>query len=245
MPVAMRVLVDLGNARLKWARLEGETLHPGAPVHLVRGWEKKLAPAWAGLPPPEAVVASNVAGEDNAWILGRLCARLWHLEPEFVRVQTPFQGLETAYRHPQRLGSDRWLALLAAWRLGLAPCLVVDAGSALTLDLLEAGGHHPGGLILPGPRRMRTCLLEGTHIPDPGPGSAAEFVARDTAGGIRNGIQAAVLGAIDRARRHLPGEARLVLTGGDAGDLIRGLGPAEVRPYLVLEGLAAFSGRNL
>src|SRR6185437_3966355 len=137
------------------------------------------------------------------------------------------------------LGVDRFLGVIAAHHLaGSRGACVVNAGTAVTLDLVDGRGVHRGGAILPGPRLMIEGLLQRTagiarraRGASRGTGSsrgasragrrAASLFARDTAAAIEQGAAHAVAGAVERAiaasRRQLGGAAPLViLTGGGA-----------------------------
>ena len=71
--------------------------------------------------------------------------------------------MTSGYRDPERLGVDRWLALIAARERSKQPTVIVDAGSACTIDLLDSEGRHLGGYILPGLTAMGEALVRGTH----------------------------------------------------------------------------------
>lgn len=165
-------------------------------------------------------------------------------EVRFARAQAVVAGVTVAYAEPAQLGVDRWLCLLAAFDDAPGAACVVQCGSAITVDLLDADGRHHGGLIAPGLGLMRQSLLAGTdrvRFPpdaldalDLGPG-------RDTAGCVRAGITVAAVGLIERAVLHYRGicpGARVLLTGGDAPRIAPLLGFAgEACPELVLDGL--------
>jgi type III pantothenate kinase len=130
-------------------------------------------------------------------------------------------------------------------------CLIVDAGTAATYDLLLPDGIHLGGLILPGVRMMRDSLLAGTNIPRVEPEPAAEPWATDTGTAVAAGSLHAIaalarhlhdrlaerLSAACPSERHEP--PAVLLAGGDADILSPLLGrPHRSVPDLVLRGLA-------
>jgi type III pantothenate kinase len=172
-----------------------------------------------------------------------VCRSRWGLQPELVSVEPGRGGVSLAYPEPKRMGVDRWLALIAARRLCAGAVLVVDAGTAVTYDLLLANGQHLGGLILPGIERMREALLAGTNIPLVEPEEPDLPWAADTGAALGLGTIEAPAALAERLHRRLEdaagGHAVLLLTGGDAERLRAALdGPVRVEPDLVVQGLA-------
>jgi type III pantothenate kinase len=239
----MELLVDIGNTSLKWApRESGEVRgmscvrHHGAlPMDLLASWEQ--------LPEPGRVLVASVAAQPVTDALLRVCRSRWGLDAGLVRVDPSRGGVELAYTEPSRLGVDRWLALIAARRCCAAPALIVDAGTAITYDLLLADGHHLGGLIVPGIAMMRDGLLAGTGIPPVEPVDAELSWGADTGAAIGIGTLQAPAALAERLRRRLAEASgqppALLLTGGDAHRLRPALeGPVRTEPDLVLQGLA-------
>lgn len=237
----MRLLLDVGNSRLKWAWLDGELLvAPGVVAHAGR------ADAVASIPMPaipgEILVASVAARSLTMAIAGELHRR-WPVPQRFARTEPQGGGVTNAYREPAQMGVDRWLAMVAAWHHRRAAVCVVDAGTALTADLVAADGRHLGGLILPGRELMQRSLLADTGgiaaatTLAPGSEPVDDLLGRDTASCIRAAARRASAGLVIGCMQQWP--SALVLTGGDAAALLADLPPgAEHRPLLVLEGLA-------
>jgi type III pantothenate kinase len=174
--------------------------------------------------------------------------------PEFVAVQAEQFGVRCAYADPSRLGVDRWIAVLAAHRLAPGAACVIDAGTAVTFDAVDASGRHLGGLILPGPRLLAAALDRSTSDigATPAPGarpSGLDLLGKSTDTAVGNGAMLALTGALERAIAavdgSLEGRAKVYLTGGDA-DALRAWLESEVdlRRDLVLEGLALFLGAS-
>lgn len=241
----MLLELDLGNTRAKWRLLEAG--HPVArgTLDITSMSQGRLPPQWlsAGV---RRIRAANVAGAPVGECLSRLLREALGLEPEFARVQRQCAGVTCGYRDPGQLGVDRWLAVLAAHRRDPSPALVVDCGSAVTLDLLGAGGQHLGGYILPGLELMRRALFADTDAVKVEGGFTAGMSLEPgvtTEEAVSRGLPAMVLGAMDRALGHLRQreevEPLLWLTGGDGAffaDLLDG--DCELLPELVFEGLA-------
>jgi type III pantothenate kinase len=192
---------------------------------------------------PARVLAVCVAGAEVAEALEDRVRHRWQLPLELAETGSEFDGLRNGYRDPMQLGTDRWLAMLAARRAKPGAVCVIDAGTALTVDLVEADGHHLGGFILPGPELMRRSLEQATgdirqRVAARAAGAERQGPGRDTAGAIEGASLQAALGLVDRARTMTATPAGLVVSGGAAPALLTGL-PADAahRPRLVLEGL--------
>lgn len=235
----MILLLDIGNTRMKWALTDGRALsffgaelHRGDPAGTFDSLE------W---PAVTAVWAALVLGTEHELHLNeRAGKRLGHT-PNYARVSAERNGLRLAYADPSRLGVDRWLAMLAAWRLHRGAFCVVSAGTALTFDRVDAGGQHLGGLIAPGYSSALRALGNVTRAEnDATPEAVREGLGRDTLSCIRQGALFAARGVIEQALQTpggTPEEARF-LTGGDA-PILHPLLTSQwtLRPHLVLEGL--------
>lgn len=240
------LLVDLGNTRLSWAGpAELEAGLAEAVVHGGRVDEGLLERCWGERTVPERVVVGNVAGPVAAAAVSGWVRRRWGVEPRFLRAGSSAGGVTNGYRQPERLGIDRWAALVAAFQTGLLPACVIDAGSAITVDLLAEDGVHLGGYIVPGLPAMARALQGAA----PALSVAAESGAgddaapgRDTEEAVAAGTRLAVAGLVERAM--VVAAARFgqpphcLLTGGDAGRLgAPSLEGCRQLPMLVLQGL--------
>lgn len=238
----MRLLVDIGNSAVKWTSDQG--LAAGE-VHRSDGVDLRqtLIPLWRGMTPPRRVAISSVRRGESLVVLRDWIWRQWGLSPYMAETLGEAFGVVNGYREPARLGVDRWLALVAARARFQSPLLVVDCGSATTLDALDANGRHLGGVILPGLRLFRRCLLGNTDIPDPGASGEIDYFATDTATGIDSGAILATVAAVERMtsllQQRSPEAVSCLLTGGDAGQLSGQLAVSHrIEPNLVLQGLA-------
>jgi len=237
------LLVDAGNTRIKWGVREGSAwTHTGA---VDTPASHTLAAAWTGLGGIARAVASNVAGALVEDELRRACGALG---AELALVRSPARqlGVTNGYREPAQLGPDRWAALVAAHHLQPGHKLVVNAGTALTIDALTGDGRFLGGLIVPGPALMRRSLDRGTAGLRLTEGSFEDFPGA-TRNAITTGALDACAGAIERiaARMAVHGAApaRIVLSGGAAQALAPHLPlPHAIHENLVLEGLALIAG---
>ncbi len=229
------LLVDSGNSRIKWAlAANGAWLRQGEAGHADAA---TLRRAFAALPPPSRIIAANVAGEEAEQRIRAACAA-WACPVEFIAAAAEQCGVRNRYEQPARLGGDRWAALIAAWHQERAACLVVNCGTATTVDALSACGEFIGGLILPGVDMMRRSLAEGAANLAWAAGAWREF-PRNTADAVFSGAIGATVGAI-RQQYALLGEkgARCLLSGGAADSVQPHLGlPLERVDNLVLHGL--------
>ncbi|HET8700294.1 MAG TPA: type III pantothenate kinase [Nitrococcus sp.] len=244
----MRLLLDIGNSRIKWACAAGGRLAgcAGALSHEGR-MPADLHSLWSALPiPSDGVLAVSVAAPSLEREIDDWVQRYWACK--LRRLVTPRMGggIQIAYSHPAALGADRWAAMVGARHLDLLPACVVDCGTAVTLDAVDGAGRHLGGVIAPGLEAMRRALTERTHrLPAVGDGHL-QILARDTLTGIRSGtmlgLATLIDGLVDRLTESSGLPLQPLLTGGDAPRLF----PWFTRCYkqvpdLVLEGLAVLS----
>jgi type III pantothenate kinase len=248
----MSVLVDIGNTRLKWARLEdGRLVDRGSAVHR-DSVDAAFAAFAAALPAkPGRVIAANVAGDAIAARLKAVVAARPGSSLELVATTAERFGVRCAYADPRRLGVDRWIAVLAAYNAARGAACVAQAGTAVTFDAVDARGMHLGGLILPGSRLLPAAL--DRHTSDIGSTAATtavprglDLLGRNTDAAVGNGAWLALGAALDRAATTVADalgvEPVVYLTGGDADALAGWLETrVEIRADLVLEGLALFA----
>ena len=243
----MTLLVDIGNSRVKWARLTGGTLgEQRAAEHA--GWSSSdwraalLADGGAG-----RVVAASVAGGASLEALDAAVREATGRGVERITTQRTAVGVVNGYADPSLLGVDRWLAAIGAYRRVRGPCVVADLGTAATIDVVDGGGRHRGGFIVPGPRLMVAALLSSTsdlasfRATSP-PGGGASF-ADNTRDAIERGCRVALAAWVERcladAARLVGASPRLLVTGGASAEVLPDLRvAAEQVPDLVLRGLA-------
>jgi type III pantothenate kinase len=240
----MILVVDVGNSRMKWA------------LYDPRGWlvQGALPNAdigtlalrdWQNLPRPVRAVGVNVAGEAaRVRVEGQLTR--WRLPMEWMHGTPAAAGVVNGYARPEQLGPDRWASLVAARRRALMldgpppACVVINAGTAVTIDALDADGVFQGGLILPGIRLMTQALADNTAALKVPAGTFAHFPT-NTSDAIYSGAVQAVCGAAELLRLKIGHEGRPVhcfLAGGTAQQVGPYLsGPVEVVDNLVLEGV--------
>lgn len=237
------ILADIGNSRVKWGLAEQGRLRPGEAfaTEAARLMEH-LDCRWGALEPPEAVHVSNVAGADIVGRLAEWVAARWGVPLRFARSEAVRCGVVNGYENPGQLGVDRWIGLLGLKGHYPLPACLADCGTALTFDVLDAGGHHLGGLIVPGLASMRRALLQATRGVGEVDGGAAEWLGRNTAAGVAGGVLRACAGLVEKSAREaasrLGRTPTLVLAGGDGEAIGRYLDiPYRFDGDLVLKGL--------
>jgi type III pantothenate kinase len=248
----MRLLIDIGNTRIKWAVQGAQGLAEQQAINHVGLSAAQLGrQVFAPCGQVSAVLVANVAGDAIAEQVRQAVRDCWQLEPLFVTAaaQMSVQGrqLRNAYSQPLRLGTDRWLAMLAAVALAPGAALVVSVGTAMTVDAVTAQGQHLGGLIVPGPQLMTASLLRHTSdIAERAANtieqslSTKHFFATNTRDCVQLGSLHATCSLIETAYQHMrqSSEVRLLLTGGAAVSVQSQLTmDAELIPDLVLQGL--------
>jgi type III pantothenate kinase len=241
----MRLLFDVGNTRIKWAFADGDdVLHnTGALAHTGITLDDGLRALADTAAETRAIWIADVRGGDAGAALARWATRVTGRAPEQAVSERQFGALHNGYRKFQTLGVDRWLAMIGAWHG--QPLVVVDAGSALTVDVVDANGQHLGGLIFPGRMLLAQSLRAGTRAVQviPRANHAGEALGRSTAAGVEIAIDRAAPALINATLDMLApgfgdGFDRLI-TGGDGERLSAHLGPAwRSDPQLVLRGLA-------
>lgn len=239
------LLVDIGNSRIKWTlNQDGQELARGN--HLLAE-EETFSATIRNLARPERVFACNVAGESGQVVLTAAIGA-WGLVPQWVKATRQAYGVSNCYASPEKLGPDRWAALVAAHAVGQGDALVISLGTAMTVDWLRASGEFAGGMIIPGLRLMREALAQGAAGVGFQQGKMGGF-ACNTADAVETGLAFALSGAVRQARQTVmdaTGQAPVCLiTGGDGAWLVSLLDfPFILVPDLVMQGLALMAGGN-
>ena len=230
----MILCIDSGNSRIKWAvHADGAWRESAAVDHAETA---KMADLPCRLPMPARVMLANVAG-DAAGAAIRHALAPWLPVLREVESTAAAGGVMNLYDNPARLGVDRWCALIGARAITTAPCVVVMAGTATTVDTLDGDGRFRGGLILPGLDLMRRSLARDTAALPLAAGKYSVY-PRCTDDAIISGCIEAQAGAIERACVRLGDEAICLLSGGAAGFVGEHLNvPHRPVANLVLEGL--------
>jgi type III pantothenate kinase len=249
----VNVVIDIGNARIKWGRVENGRLQMiGHALHL-DGFDAAFEKLAAELPRTvERVVVANVAGEKFATRVVQLARVRFRVEPEFVATSTERFGVHCGYANPARLGVDRWVAVIAAYHRSKEAACVIGAGTAVTFDAIDSSGQHLGGLIFAGARLVAAALDRSTSdigaTPLAGaPPAGLGLLGKNTDTAVGHAAMLGVAAALDRAVARVSNALgiapRVLVTGGDGPHLRAWLETeTQLAADLVLEGLALFAG---
>jgi type III pantothenate kinase len=254
--VSTFLALDIGNTRLKWALYAAP--HPGA-VLLAQGAvfletiDQLSEGDWKPLAAPASMLGCVVAGEAVRRRVEEQL-ELWDIEPRWVVPSAHAGGVRNGYDHPNRLGADRWTALIGARHRVLShgaprPALVVMVGTAVTVDALDAEGRFVGGLILPGFGLMLRALEMGTAGLKAPTGEAVDFPT-NTSDALMSGGAHAIAGAIERMQRRLlerTGQEPVLLMSGGAAVKLEPIVelPFETVDTLIFEGLLVLQSQRL
>jgi len=238
--------LDCGNSFIKWRiiRRNGAAFMAGGVVDSDKSL--LLAIQDTGLLPRFCRLVS-VRTEDETNELVLALAAAFSLEVMKAGPAQELAGVRNGYDDFQRLGLDRWLALLGGYHLVKAACVVIDLGTAVTSDFVSATGEHLGGFICPGMPLMRNQLRTHTRRIRYDDASAEQAVislapGRSTVEAVERGctlmLQGFVLAQVEQAKALWGEDFTLFITGGDASLVNRVVPAARVVPDLVFVGLA-------
>jgi type III pantothenate kinase len=273
--MSLYLVFDIGNTRLKWAAVES-TQNTGDRNKKLWAYSGSISnksfqsPELRAelsdylsktLPKPDAIGFCCVGGNAAIQNLQSLFPQWQDLDWKQLKGDSAYDGIRTLYQDPSKLGADRWAAIIGARALSNTNTLIVNAGTATTIDLLGGNGVHYGGWILPGLSLMQESLQANTAqlplaIRSSAPITQVGF-GSNTDEAIIGGCDAAQIGAILRATHlakemHHPVE-RIWLDGGNAKILMNeiekfpGLAGLPIEPIegLVLRGIWAWLLQNL
>lgn len=235
--------IDIGNSRIKYGLWQQNRLSAtGSVAYRADTVTEALERLLAGIVNPSVVYIACVGGVNVEHDCADWFKRAMRLEPVFLRTTASCCGVVNAYADPSQHGIDRWAALIGARSLTHDPVCVIDCGTAVTVDLMDAGGHHLGGRIMPGLEMMQQALLRRTSGIQQIAGNVEDF-ACNTADAVTSGtlhmLQAALLEVIAAARRRLGESMNILITGGAAQLLVslEGMSPMRLERHLVLTGI--------
>lgn len=233
--MSLYLFFDVGNTRLKWAAVES-TQNPSDQQKKLWAYSGSISSKTLQseehrseladyisktLPKPAAIGFSCVAGDEAVAQLKLLFPQWNDIDWRQLRGDSVFVGMRSLYKEPSKLGADRWAALIGARALSNKNTLIVNAGTATTIDLLGSNGVHYGGWILPGLGLMQESLQSKTaQLPLATREDHQEQFGTTTNEAIISGCDAAQIGAIQFALMqakeiNIPVE-KILLDGGNA-----------------------------
>jgi type III pantothenate kinase len=243
------LLFDIGNTRLKWGYWSDARISKSGDLTHEQIHDKGFAALTTHLPRNVThALACNVAGTAIATKLSGVIGMHGDLDLRFARCDRTSCGVTTSYKQPRRLGVDRWVAMIGAWNEFKSALCIVDAGTAMTIDVIDRSGQHLGGQIIPGIHlmgeslRSKTSDIAAATKKSRDPGDGLGIFGKNTDDAIAYGTLTAACGAIERAAKRVRSAGmrpKIVLTGGDASRILKQLNSNAIhRPHLVLQGLA-------
>ena len=246
----MKLLIDIGNTRLKWALARGES---------ISGHGSVLTNSVTPRMPLEMKNTLSSAKAFEVWISSvgsdkvlEMVAEAWFNSEVAVRVtvvetSSNANGIINGYADIESLGVDRWVALIGARFLHPSGHLiVVDAGTAVTVDWLDSDNTFQGGAILPGPKLMHDALVDSTAGIESQFRGTTQIVGKDTAECVNSGVSYGLVGAVENVinemKKVINQPSEVLLTGGASAALADHLAILNKHcADLVLVGLLAIS----
>jgi type III pantothenate kinase len=243
----MLMVIDAGNTRTKWAQVQEDgslsAMQVTANATIATSTLKKA------LAQADKVIIANVAGEEVKQQLTALMPD--KAEVVFAMATAEACDVINQYEQKETLGIDRWAAVIAAWHMNKQPSIVVNAGTAITIDALSKDkaskkGAYLGGSIMPGLQLMYCALMDSTAKLTSTPAGIMTAFPRNTQDAIQTGCMNAVVGAVvlqmKQLEKHCAFLPKVVISGGDAVKIAEALKPqlkrVIVAENLVLQGLA-------
>lgn len=238
--------LDCGNTFIKWRMIaaDNETIESGQAETDDALLEQLIT--CAGTQVDHCRLVSVRSGQE-AFLLAERLNRVFSVQTQIAAPSRELAGVVNGYVDYRRLGLDRWLALVAAYHLVQNNCVVIDLGTAVTADWVDAQGQHLGGFICPGMLLMRNQLKAHTRriryddeamlaaVKGLQPGrSTAEAVERGCMSMLRSFVQ----DQWDMASEHFQSDCEVFLTGGDVSLVAKELPKARIVPDLVFRGLS-------
>lgn len=241
--------LDCGNSFIKWRLMPRHAVVQQAIAGGVASSNEQLIDDLASRFPGELFTCRlvSVRSEDETKLLTDALKTRFAIDCMIAAPARTLAGVSNGYDDYQRLGLDRWLAVVGAYSLVGRACLVLDLGTAITSDFIDAAGAHLGGFICPGMPLMRSQLRTHTRRIRYD-GAVAEQAqqslvpGRSTAEAVERGcllmLRGFVSTQLDLARQQCGDDVLVFLTGGDAALAAEWVPAARIVPDLVFVGLA-------
>lgn len=185
-----QLFLEMGNTQLKASLLQNNDYEfLGSAAHQNLDVDSALdLLSLHDIHPAQVYIASVADSAINAKLIDAI-QTAWKVYPTLLTTQPSCCGIECGYDEFDRLGVDRWMAIIGACAHSNKPTLIVDAGTALTIDVV-VDKQHQGGFIVPGLGLMRQSLLEKTALPKQAfeiEQESLTLLAKDTGHGIMGG----------------------------------------------------------
>lgn len=235
----MILLADIGNHYFKW-KFGGQS---GQFNSTSKDLNAEMDVAFGKLKRPTACFLSSVVSDSAEAVIAEWFYRIWDREPVFVQAAQFQCGVTSSGYDLNQLGVDRWLALVGARALTKKSAIVVDCGTAITVDALTATGEFVGGSVLVGFQTASRAISDSAFGLPQLDHFQAVVPAQSTMEALSSGTALGLAGGIDRLVEEylnlVEAPAALLMTGGDAGVAnAHTKFDFEIVPDLVLQGLA-------
>ena len=236
------LLIDIGNSCLKWAVADKNAYLSRAVLpYSLTDLRQICAETFADLQHQPDIYISCVAGEAIKQIVAEWFQEHWQVKPVFVRSQHECLGLVNAYREAEKLGVDRWCAMLGAWQKYQRGFCIIDCGTAVTVDVVDNSGKHLGGLIMPGLNIMMAALkkdAQGIGIIKGELCNLADNTGDAVVSGCYQVLAAGLEKLVTEYRSRFGEKFLCIVTGGDGKHIAAKFGfDYNHEPDLVLDGL--------
>ena len=261
----MKLYIDIGNSYIKWTYFDNKDSEQYSKIFscelndletlissqsFITHDKTTLNNAAPNL--VEAIYIASVSHSSKLEVILQYFQNLEFPQPILLQTQSQWRGLKNAYTKPERMGVDRWLVLMAAWKEAQHACLVIDCGTAITLDAIDNKGQHLGGYIVPGLNLLKSTItgstakvrfFEGESI------SNESIWGDSTSNAVNLGCEFMVLdfikGRRERFLKQFP-KSQLFITGGDGLSLAKQLNLTDAfDEYLLFKGMVNFAVEEL
>ena len=209
----MYLLIDIGNTRIKWQHRDDKNIIASNSISV----EEFMDLDFSSIESIEKIIVSNV---NHSVVLDKIREILAAFKCPIIEASTDSnEYLVNDYEDTKTLGVDRWMAAMGAWKLYQRPLLIINAGTAITIDLIDLDqkdkAHFRGGMILPGIAISLGILNNNTNLIDTEIGKS-KYPSLNTKDAVTTGIMTSIQGAVNLVCRNLPSSLPILLTGGDA-----------------------------
>ena len=209
----MYLLIDIGNTRIKWQQRDVKNILLKDSILV----EEFMDIDFSSIKSVDKIIVSNV---NHSIVLDKLKEILSKFKCPIIETSTDSNKyLINDYDDSTLLGADRWIAALGAWKLYQKRLLIINAGTAITVDLIDLDknnkAHFKGGMILPGIAISLAVLNNSTNLIDTEIGKS-QYPSLNTKDAVTTGIMMSIQGAVNLVCRKLPSSLPILLTGGDA-----------------------------
>ena len=209
----MYLLIDIGNTRIKWQHRDEKNIILSGSIFV----ENFMDIDFSTIKSIDKIIIANV---NRSIVLDKMREILNVFKCPIIEASTDSnEYLINDYEDIKMLGVDRWMAALGAWKLYQRSLLIINAGTAITIDLIDLDqkdkAHFKGGMILPGIAISLGVLNNSTNLIDTEIGKN-QYPSLNTKDAVTTGIMTSIQGAVNLVCRKLPSSLPILLTGGDA-----------------------------